>query len=309
MKEIALTNEMKVELMDYIVNLDARVTSINTIKSYRNIIDRMFKLYDTLNRYNEKEMLKKWNKKTKIRAVFSKINEFFDYCDIDYNIKLTKHPRTERTIPDILNRKEVKKIMDTMQPEGSLIVSCIFNIGAGLRISELINLEWGDIGWSEWSEKKKTISVKIKNSKRGKSRMVPIPHFTTAELYKYAESIEVINNEGVPFGGIIFDFGSKNFKKDLRLLDKKQWEYEYGLHAYDFIRYNLINKHFGSIENKHITAHSLRHSRASELHNVYNIPISKIQQWLGHSDISTTMLYIHMATQKDEKIMERVGGV
>ncbi len=309
MNEIDLSEALRDDLMDYIVNLDQRITSINTVKSYKNIIDRMFKSYNTLNRYNEKEMLKRWNRKTKIRAVFSKINEFFDYSDINYTIKLPKNARYKRHIPDILNRKEVKKVIDVMPPEGALIISCIFNIGAGLRISELINLEWGKIEWGDWSEKKKTISVKIKNSKRGKDRIVPIPHFTTAELYKYAEKIGVINNEGIPSGGIIFDFGSQNFKKDLKLLDKEQWKYEYGLHAYDFIRYNLINKYFGKIKNKHITAHSLRHSRASELHNIYEIPISKIQQWLGHSDISTTMLYIHMATQEDEKIMEKVGGV
>lgn len=309
MDEIPLSNELKKEIIDYLINIDGSVTSNNTIKSYTNILDRMFKTYKVLNKETTKQMLKRWNKKTKIRAVLNKINEFFDYNSIDYFIKLPKTRRSQRHIPDIISREELIKILDTMPDIGKLIISCIFNIGAGLRISELINLEWKDIDWESWSLNNKTITVKIRNSKRGKDRIIPIPHFTTAELYEYAKKTGNLDDEGIPTGGKIFDFGSNNFKPDLKILDKERWEYEYVIHAYDFIRYNLINRYFKRIKNKHITAHSLRHSRSSELYNKYKVPIAKIQAWLGHSDISTTMIYVHLATEEDSKIMEKVGGI
>ena len=309
MDEIPLTDALKAELMDYIVHIDGGVTSKNTIASYSNMIDRMFDSYDVLDKQTSKQMLKRWNKRTKIRAVLNKINDFMDYNDIDYASKLPRTRRSPRHIPDVINREELKQVLETMPPIGKLIISCLFNIGAGLRISEVINLEWKDIDWSSWSLENKTITVKIRNSKRGKDRVVPIPHFTTAELYQYAKDSDKIDDEGIPTGGKIFDFDSSNFKPQLKILDKEQWEYEYIKHSYDFIRYNIINRYFKSIKNKHITAHSLRHSRASELYNKFNIPIAKIQVWLGHSDISTTMIYVHLATEEDSKIMEKVGGI
>jgi len=309
MQSISLSNDLKDDLIDYIINIDGRISSYNTIKSYGNIISRIFKSYKILDKETCNQMLKKWNKTTKIRAVFSKMNEYFDYKDIDFRIKIPKNPRNVRHIPDIINREELKNVISDIPKEAKLIISCIFNIGAGLRISELINLRWEDISWQDWSLENKTINVKIKNSKRNKDRIVQIPHFTTAELYEYAKEVEKINSDGMPFGGRIFDFGSNSFKKQLKLLDPILWKSEYNLHAYDFIRHNIINRYFKSFKDRHITAHSLRHARASELYNKYKIPIAKIQQWLGHSDISTTMIYIHLATDEDKKIMESIGGV
>ncbi len=309
MKELELSDALKDDLIDYIVKIDERITSQNTIKSYGNIIVRIFKNYKVLNRDTINEMLKKWNKTTKIKAVFSKMNEYFEHREIAFVIKVPRNKRPENHLPDVITRNQLSNVMESMPKVAKLVISCIFNIGAGLRISELINLEWKNIGWEEWGLENKTLSVTIKNSKRGGDRMVPIPHYTTSELYTYAEETGNLDDEGIPFGGRIFDFGVLTFNQDLKLLDKEQWEYEYVTHAYDFIRHNIINRYFKKIKNKHITAHSLRHSRASELFNIHKIPIAKIQQWLGHSDIGTTMIYIHLATEEDAKIMEKVGGV
>jgi len=309
MDKIELTPDLRQDIIDYITNIDGGVNSINTIRSYCNILDRMFDSYGALDAHTAKQMLKRWNKNTKIRAVMAKINEYFDYHDINYQIKIPKSKRNPRHIPDVISREELKDALETMPDVGKLIISCIFNIGAGLRISELINLKWNDISWENWSLENKTINVKIKNSKRNKDRIVPIPHFTTAELYEYAKETGKLNEDGLPTGGRIFDFGADTFKKQLKLLEPEIWDHEYVVHAYDFIRYNIINRYLGNINNKRITAHSLRHSRASELYNKYNIPIATIQKWLGHSDISTTMIYVHIATEGDRKLMEQVGGI
>jgi integrase/recombinase XerD len=309
MEELALTEAFRDDFIDYIVKIDERITSPNTIKSYAHVIGKIFNQHEVLNRDSVNEMLKKWNKTTKIKAVFSKMNEYFDQRDIDFTIKVPKNKRKERHLPEVISRVQLAEVTNKMPAVAKLMISCIFNIGAGLRISELINLEWENISWDEWGLENKTLSVKIRNSKRGKDRIIPIPHFTTSELYAYAEEIGRIDEDGIPSGGRIFDFGSDSFKPELKLLEKEQWEYEYVIHAYDFIRHNIINRYFKDIKNKHITAHSLRHSRASELYNVHKVPIAKIQQWLGHTDIGTTMIYIHLATEEDSKIMEKVGGI
>ncbi len=309
MDSIPLTDELKEDLMDYITNIDQSVTSENTLRSYGNIIDRMFKQFKELSHDTSKQMLIKWNKKTKIRAVLSKINEYLYYNSLDFSIKIPKGKRNNRHIPDVLTREELGEVLKKMLPIERLMVSCIFNIGAGLRISEIINLSWEDIDWSALRVENKTITVKIRNSKRGKDRVVPIPYFTTIELYDYANATGRLDEEGIPKNGKIFDFGESTFKTDLKILDPKKWENEYVIHSYDFLRYNIINKYFKEIKNKKITAHSLRHSRATELFTRFNVPLPVIQKWLGHSDISTTMIYIHLSNDEDVKIMEKVGGI
>lgn len=309
MDEVPLTDELKSDFIDYMVNIDGNITSRKTIKSYGNVTIRIFSKYKVLNKDTAKEMLKRWGKKTKIRAVLCKLNDYFSYNDIDYTIKLPKSKRIPRKIPDILTREELEKVLDTCQKEERLILSCIFNFGAGLRISELINLRWEDIDWDNWSLENKTITAKIKNSKGGKSRVIPVPHFTIAELYEYCKDIGNLNQDGMPNNGRIFDFGLDAYDPKLKIIDADEWESKYEEMAYDFIRHNVINKRFKHITNKHITAHSLRHSRATELYEKYNIPLTTLQKWLGHSDISTTMFYLHLSAKDDIKLMEQVGGV
>lgn len=309
MDEIALTDELKADFINYIVYIDDHVGSINTIKSYGNVITRIFKNYNTLNRETSGEMLKRYGKTTKIRAVLAKMNEYFYHKDIMFTIRLPKSKRSGKRIPEIVTREELQEVISEIPDVGQLIISCIFNIGAGLRISELINLRWENISWSEWSTENKTLDVRIVNSKGKKDRVIPIPHFTTAELYDYCKRIGHLDNDGFPKKGRIFDFGVQSFKQELKLLEPELWEHEYKTHAYDFIRHNIINKYFKKFKNKKITAHSLRHSRATELHDKFGVPIEKLQEWLGHSDISTTMIYLHLSTSKDKEIMEKAGGI
>jgi len=306
--KIDLTPDSRQDFINYLTKIDGSINSYSTIESYMTSINNIWKNYKELTPETSKQMLIRWNKNTKIRAVLNKLNQFFDYNNIDYLIKIPRSKRAPKKLPDILGREELRDLIKDIPKQARLIIECIFNIGAGLRISEVINLNWEDIDWRNWSQENKIIDVKIRNSKRGKDRIVPIPSFTAAELYEYAKDIDKINEDGYPYGGTIFDLGSKTFKQELKILDEKLWKYEYTRHAYHFIKYNLINRYFRKLTGRHITAHSLRHARASELYKL-GVPITKIQQWLGHTDISTTMIYVHLGSSEDKKIMEEVGGV
>ena len=53
----------------------------------------------------------------------------------------------------------------------------------------------------------------------------------------------------------------------------------------------------------HITPHMFRHTFATELHNE-DIDIRYIQQFLGHSSITTTQIYTHISTGKAKAILK-----
>ena len=308
MENVPLNNELKTAFYSF-METDERITSLHTLKSYKLIANIIFEKYDSISRESVRDMIKKYGKKTKVKAMLTKLNEFFLEYDIDYNIRFRKGKKPERKIPDIISKKELKTILDTMPKVYRMMVSCIYNIGAGLRISELINLEWNDIRWEQLTLDTPIIEVLIKNSKRGKSRIVPMPKESVISLIDYADEIGVIGSSNYPEGGRIFDFGEDSFKKDLRVVDERQWEWEYVGHAYNWIRHNIFHKYFKPIVNRNITAHSLRHSRATELLNDHNVSIEKIKDWLGHSDISTTMIYLHMSSKDDRELMGQIGGV
>ena len=140
-----------------------------------------------------------------------------------------------------------------------VMISCIYNIGSGLRISELINLEWNDIRWNQLAADEPIIEVLIKNSKRGRSRVVPMAKESALALIDYAEKVNAIGYSGFPEGGRIFAFGEDSYKKDLKIIDIKEWKFRYVRHSYNWIRDNIFKKYFKQIPNKNITPHSLRH--------------------------------------------------
>ena len=69
------------------------------------------------------------------------------------------------------------------------------------------------------------------------------------------------------------------------------------------IAFKLIGK---KILNKEVHFHCLRHSGLTHYHNAKKWPIRFVQQFAGHADISTTMIYTHVNPQDLQKIMN--GG-
>lgn len=68
--------------------------------------------------------------------------------------------------------------------------------------------------------------------------------------------------------------------------------------AYELVRPDYVSEHFKILLNnkglKHIRFHDLRHSCASLL-LAKGIPMKAIQEWLGHSNFSTTAnIYAHL---------------
>ncbi len=115
---------------------------------------------------------------------------------------------------------------------------------------------------------------------------------------------ELINLKWNHLNGIYIKIISKNnrvrmvpYKKNLFDQIKKL---SYSKNGYIFsklngekISYGSIYRIFSSYKNRKISPHTLRHSFATRLIN-NGIPIYFVQELLGHKDINTTMLYIHL---------------
>lgn len=67
---------------------------------------------------------------------------------------------------------------------------------------------------------------------------------------------------------------------------------------------NMVNKYASAVDAPlHITPHMFRHTFATALHDE-DVDIQYIQQFLGHSSITTTQIYSHISANKMRKILE-----
>jgi len=186
------------------------------------------------------------------------LNKERSYITIDRPIK-------ERKLPEVLSLEEVSKIFDSCYNfKHLMILKTIY--ACGLRISEVINLEFKDINGAR-------LTVRIKNAKGKKDRIVPIPKELLEELRSYYKVYR-------PFKFLFEGKGSTSSAPK-----------PYSSTSIQAIVRN-ISKRAGI--KRRITPHTLRHSYATHLYE-YGINLRSIQVLLGHESSKTTEIYTRVS--------------
>lgn len=177
-------------------------------------------------------------------------------------------------LPTFLNESEIIKLIESMNnSRNRIMVELSFQ--GGLRPSELLNIKLYHFNWDEWIEEKGYGKLLV-IGKRNKERIVHINPSLMEDLYNYIKSIEKEISEEDPI-----------FRISLR-----RW---------DAIINNKSRKIFG----KTISPHSLRHSCATYLLKM-KWDISKIAKYLGHENVSTTQIYVHINPEDIEEDFKEI---
>ncbi|MBC8266977.1 MAG: tyrosine-type recombinase/integrase [Flavobacteriales bacterium] len=179
----------------------------------------------------------------------------------EINIQYLSPSRKEKKLPVVLSKNEVKRLVNGLSNiKHKCIISLIYS--AGLRISELVNLEITDID----SER---MIITIRGAKGYKDRNLPLSEnvlFLLREYYKkYAPNKYLF--EGQKGGKYTTTSTRQVFNKAVK-------------------KSKII---------KHATPHTLRHSYATHLLED-GVDVRIIQKLLGHNSLNTTMIYTHIAT-------------
>jgi len=166
-----------------------------------------------------------------------------------------------RKLPSVFSRKELKALFNSPQRlKQRVMFSLIYS--AGLRVSELSNLKITDIDSGR-------MQIKIRNSKGNKDRYVILSEVILKGLRKYVLSskpkVYLFNGK---IKGTKLSHGAIQTSFRLAMKTAK------------------INKE-GSL-------HTLRHTYATHLLEE-GVDIVTIKELLGHSNIETTMMYLHVA--------------
>jgi len=174
------------------------------------------------------------------------------------NLPSLKH---EAKLPVILNRDELKKLFSAPALlKHRIVLTLIYS--AGLRGQEVINLKLSDIDFQ-----RKTIH--IRQSKYKKDRMVPLSVFMARGLKKY---IAAENPHVYLFNG-------------------KEPDGRYSIRGLSWVMREALKK---TTIKKQVNLHSLRHSYATHLLED-GVNIVTIKELLGHAEVATTMIYLHVA--------------
>jgi integrase/recombinase XerD len=169
--------------------------------------------------------------------------------------------KKETKLPVILNRSELKELFVVPKLlKQRIVLSLIYS--AGLRGQEVINLKISDVDFE-----RKTIH--IRQTKYKKDRILPLSPTMAIGLKKY--------------------LSAEN--PHIWLFNGKQAHSQYSTRGLSWVMRENLKK--TSIAKK-VNLHSLRHSYATHLLE-QGVSIVSLKELLGHSEITTTMIYLHVA--------------
>ncbi len=203
-------------------------------------------------------------------------------------------------IPQIISREKILDIID--QSSGTYKLMIILLYGCGLRVSELFNLRIKDIDFDL-----KMVSIFM--GKGNKNRTVMLPEFAIPYLNDIIKKNRSIYSADVKRG--MEGVEMPNALERKMNLASKEWAWFWlfpapryskdprsGIIRRHHLHKTSLQKHVYSIRRKlkilsPITPHSFRHCFATHLLEDGK-DISTVQRLLGHANIKTTMVYLHV---------------
>lgn len=202
-----------------------------------------------------------------------------------------ERPKKQKFVGSIYDEHELEKLFQIVRGD-PIELGVILAAFYGLRRSEVVGLKWDAIDF-----KKKTITIRhtvTQVTLNGKSTIIEKDRTKTKSSYRTLPLVP-------PFEELLHRL--KLQQEQNRKLCGKSYNTEAEGYIYvneigELVKPGYITQHFPLILEKYglrkIRFHDLRHSCASLLY-ANGVSLKEIQEWLGHSDISTTSnIYTHL---------------
>lgn len=211
---------------------------------------------------------------------------------LDFNpADRVERPKKEKFSGSIYNERELERLFEVVKGD-PIELGVILAAFYGLRRSEVVGLRWDSIDFEQG-----TITIRhtvTQVSLNGKSTVISKDRTKTKSSYRTLPLVK-------PFEELLYRLKAQQ-EENRRLCGsaycKEYRDYIYVNELGERVKPNYITQHFPLIleknDMKKIRFHDLRHSCASLLY-ANGVSLREIQEWLGHSDISTTSnIYTHL---------------
>ncbi len=229
---------------------------------------------------------------------------FKQVCGIEDPVFGVKLRKTEQRVPVVLSKREMGELLhDMKESEGRYSLAAELQYGAGLRLSELMGLRIKDVDLDRGT-------LTVRQGKGDKDRVTVLPKslrealaFQIEKVRKVWESDRGEDQPGVYLPGALarkFRRAAKEFAWFwLFPAPKVSRDPESGItrrhHLHGDVYGKAIKRSAARVgTDKRVTSHALRHSFATGLLE-NGADLRTIQELLGHEDITTTEIYLHVA--------------
>jgi len=271
-----------------------------------------------------------------LRAFFKfvKLNELIQY---DPTL-LLPHRKLPRRLPVVLTVEEVERLIDAAEdPFEAAVAEVLYS--TGVRVSELINLRLEDIQWE--SNGSHLSSIRVHRGKGGKDRVVLFGRKAANAIRAYQRARPSTTGflfEAPARNGSLYRRGSRwigsfyvdKVQREIPLLGtlrnghvpekptRQQARRELdritskvpGFHPVSARSYtpeairNVLKRLAWRAGLKHVHPHALRRAFASHLLQG-GADLRVLQDLLGHTNVTTTMLYTHLTAENLKAVHER----
>ncbi|QYK00796.1 site-specific tyrosine recombinase XerD [Shewanella psychrotolerans] len=214
--------------------------------------------------------------KTSSARLISCLRAFYKYLvtkkriDVD-PVAMIKLPKLARKLPDSLSEADVDRLLsepnidDPIECRDRAMLELLY--ASGLRVSELVGLTM-----EQMSLRQGLVRIVGKGSKE---RLVPLGEMAVSEIEQYLASarFELLKGKS---SDVVFP------SKRGTMMTRQTFWHRIKLYA---LRAGIV---------VHLSPHTLRHAFATHLLN-HGADLRVVQLLLGHSDLSTTQIYTHVA--------------
>ncbi|MCF7674775.1 MAG: integron integrase [Akkermansiaceae bacterium] len=240
---------------------------------------------------------------------------FKQVCGVEDPVFGVKLRKTGTRVPVVLSKGETQRVFEQLESsDGRYALAARLQYGAGLRLTELVRLRIKDVDLERGT-------VTVRCGKGDKDRVTVLPLSLREEVAKQVERARELwrgdreaGRAGVWLPGAL----ARKFRRAAEtfewfwLFPARQISVDPATRGYAGASPDsgIVRRHHlhGQVYNeaikraarkagieKRVTSHALRHSFATHLLEA-GLDLRTIQDLLGHEDISTTEIYLHVAT-------------
>jgi integrase/recombinase XerD len=207
------------------------------------------------------------------------INSFYKHTvNMPCKIQQIPYPKSEKKLPIVLSVEEIQNMFSVCENlKHKVILGLLYS--CSLRVSELVNLKWNDIDRSR-------MVINIIQAKGKKDRQVGLND----------KLIELLENYYKQYKPKEFVLNGQFPERELKYSDRSVGE----------VIKQLAYK--AGIKNKRVYTHLIRHCSAT--HMVENgTDINLVQKLLGHANVKTTNVYLHISHNHISKINSPLNAI
>jgi len=265
-----------------------------TQQSYTRAVRMLTEFYDkTPDGISEEELqeyflhrknVNKWSPNT-MRICYCGIRFFFEnVLKRDWHILGILRAQSERRLPAVLSQEEVRSLLARVKtPQNHAFLTTVYS--CGLRLQEGLHLEVSDIDSDR-------MMIHVHRGKGAKDRYVPLPHATLGLLRRYWVTHR---NAQLLFPAL--GRNGKGAKECTTPMAKSSVQGAFRSAKFE-----------AGIRKKSVSIHTLRHSYATHLLEA-GVNLRVIQRYMGHTQLETTMVYLHLTRKGQEDACQLINQV